>query len=59
MREASDLCEEGEIGEARSLYERLVVGATEPYGAEAEQTLLVRGILVACVYSRFQALRSF
>ena len=45
MQQALELRDEGEVTEARGLYERLVVEATELYGADAELTLLTRGCL--------------
>jgi hypothetical protein len=45
MQEASDLFDEGDMAAARARYERLVVEATELFGADAELTLLIRGTL--------------
>jgi hypothetical protein len=45
MQQASALSHAGEMAEARALYERLVVEATELYGAYGELTLLTRGCL--------------
>lgn len=45
MRQASAHHRAGEEAEARALYERLIVEATELYGADAELTLITRGCL--------------
>jgi hypothetical protein len=45
MQQALDLRDAGEMAKARAIYERLVVEATELYGADAELTILLRGCL--------------
>ncbi len=50
MQQASALSHAGEKAKARTLYEQLVVEATELYGADAELTLITRG----CVANTYE-----